>query len=113
MQNKKDQRMKIKAKYDDIYVLLYSNLPLFALRKYTQSCNGLLVKLEANNERVYYSYHPRVCERASERVSEGRTRRRPSEAREGKRKESRGEMQFSGDHFNFCPLQSSFPTPER
>ena len=57
------RRKEIKPKYDDIYVLLSGDLPLFALRKYTPGCNGLLVKLEANNERVYYSYHPRVCER--------------------------------------------------
>ena len=75
---KTSEGRKIKVKYFDIYVLLSSALPLFALRKYTQSCNGLLVKLEANNERVYYSYHPRVCERASE-WAKGRTRRRPSE----------------------------------
>lgn len=93
------------AKYDDIYVLLSSDLPLFALRKYTPGRNGLLVKLEANNERVYYSYHPRVCERVSEGRAENEEAERGS-SREGKRKESSGKctVQFSGDHFNFCPL---------
>ena len=105
---------EIKPKYDDIYVLLSGDLPLFALRKYTPGCNGLLVKLEANNERVYYSYHPRVCER--ERVGEGRTRRpreRRSRERDGKGKESGGKCTVLGRPFQLLPPPEFISDPER
>ena len=49
------------------------------------------------------------------RVGEGRTRRPgESEAREGRKggKKAEENAPFSGDHFNSCPLLSSFPTPK-
>ena len=55
-----------------------------------------------------------------DRVGEGRTRRtrdRESEVRERERdgkggKKAEENAPFSGDHFHFCPLLSSFPTPK-
>ena len=52
-----------------------------------------------------------------DRVGEGRTRRprdRESEAGEGRKagKKAEENAPFSGDHFNSCPLLSSFPTPK-
>ena len=92
------------AKYDDIYVLLSSDLPLFALRKYTPGRNGLLVKLEANNERVYYSYHPRVCERVSERrAGERGGRARLESRRKEERKQRKMHSSVLGRPFQLLP----------
>ena len=64
------------------------------------------MKLEANNERVYYSYHPRVCERVSEGPENEEAKAR---AREGKRKESRGKMHRSRETIStFAPSRVHF-----
>ena len=43
----------------------------------------------------------------------GREKERGSRERDGKGgKKAEENAPFSGDHFNFCPLLSSFPTPK-